>query len=170
MDLKGVPTKEEVLAIALSKLALKEDDIVLDIGCGTGNVSVAMSGYVKQVYAIERRREAVDFASENIRGRENIELIEGEAVDLIPSLPSFNKAFVGGTGDLEDVLKLIKGCETIVVNAARIEVASRAIEMMRDLKIFKEALIINVSKSYELAGGIAFRSLNPVFMVVGGCL
>ncbi|HEC57202.1 MAG TPA: cobalt-precorrin-6Y C(15)-methyltransferase, partial [Candidatus Syntrophoarchaeum butanivorans] len=52
MKLKGVPTKEEVLAIALSKLALKEDDIVLDIGCGTGNVSVAMSGYVKQVYAI----------------------------------------------------------------------------------------------------------------------
>jgi len=170
MGLRGVPTKEEVLAIALFKLALKGDDIVLDIGCGTGTVSLAVSNYVKKVVAIDRRREAIDVASAKIRGSENIELMEGEAKDLIPEIKSFNKAFVGGTGGLEDVLKLIRRCETIVVNAARIEVASRAIEVMKSLEIFKEALIINVSKSYDLAGGVAFKSLNPVFMVVGGCL
>jgi len=170
MNLGGVPTKEEVLAIALFKLAPEMGDIVLDIGCGTGTVSLAISNYVKKVVAIDRRREAIDVASENIKGYENIELIEGEAKDLIPEIESFNKVFVGGTGDLEEVLNLIKECDIIVLNFARIEVASMAIELMKVFGIFKEALVINVAKSYELAGGIAFKPLNPVFMVVGGCL
>jgi cobalt-precorrin-6B (C15)-methyltransferase len=170
MTLGGVPTKEEVLAIALFKLGLEKDDIVLDIGCGTGTVSLAVSKSTKKVVAIDRRKGAIDVASANIKGYENIELREGEAKALIPEIPSFNKAFVGGTGDLGEILNLIKDCDRIVLNAARIEVASMAITVMKNLEIFKEALVINVAKSYDLAGGIAFKPLNPVFMVVGGCL
>ncbi|MHC1604268.1 MAG: precorrin-6Y C5,15-methyltransferase (decarboxylating) subunit CbiT [Candidatus Syntropharchaeales archaeon] len=170
MNLGGVPTKEEVLAIALFKLAPEKDDVVLDIGCGTGTVSLAVSSAAKKVVAIDRRKKAIDVASENIKGHYNIELLEGEAKELIPLISSFNKAFVGGTGDLEEILNLIKDCDGIVLNAARIEVASMAIEVMKNLEIFKEVLVINVAKSYDLAGGVAFKSLNPVFMVVGGCL
>ena len=170
MKLKGVPTKEEVLAIALLKLAPEKDDIVLDVGSGTGTVSIAVSKIAKKVIAIDRRKEAIDVASETIKGYHNIELLEGEARELIPKIPSFNKAFIGGTGDLKDVLNLVKDCERVVLNAARIEIATQAILTMKELGIFKEALIINISKSYDLAGGVAFRSLNPVFMVVGMCL
>jgi hypothetical protein len=38
---------------------------------------------------------------------------------------------------------------------------------MREIGIFEEMLLINISKSYELAGEIAFRPLNPIFMVIG---
>ena len=43
----------------------------------------------------------------------------------------------------------------------------RTAEIMKKLEIFTEMLIVNVSKSYELAGLTAFKSLNPVFIVVG---
>jgi len=38
---------------------------------------------------------------------------------------------------------------------------------MKNMEIFKEMLIVNVSKSYELAGGTAFKNLNPVFIIIG---
>ena len=129
VKLKGVPTKSEIIALTLFKLELKKDDILLDIGCGSGNVSIEASKYVNKIFAIDKRKEAIDLSKENIeiKGKKNISLIEGEAIEVIPKITNYNKAFVGGTGGhLEDILNLIKGSDKIVVNASRIEVASRA--------------------------------------------
>jgi cobalt-precorrin-6B (C15)-methyltransferase len=41
MNLPGGPTKDEVMAVSLAKLALRPDDIFADIGCGTGRIAVA---------------------------------------------------------------------------------------------------------------------------------
>jgi cobalt-precorrin-6B (C15)-methyltransferase len=38
---------------------------------------------------------------------------------------------------------------------------------MQDLGIFNEAVHVQISKSYELAGGIAFKPINPVYIIVG---
>jgi len=82
-----------------------------------------------------------------------------------------DKAFFGGTFRITEMLEIAKKNKsiksTVVVNAARIGVAADVIRKMRELGIFKEALIVNISKSYELAGDIAFKNLNPVFIVVG---
>ena len=39
--LAGGPTQDEILAVSLFKLDLRNTDTVLEIGCGTGKVSVA---------------------------------------------------------------------------------------------------------------------------------
>lgn len=36
-------TKEEIRALALSKLRIRKGDMILDIGCGTGSVTVEAS-------------------------------------------------------------------------------------------------------------------------------
>ena len=55
-------TKSEVRAVSISKLELKRDSVLYDIGAGTGSVSIeaAMQMPAGQVYAIERDREASD--------------------------------------------------------------------------------------------------------------
>jgi cobalt-precorrin-6B (C15)-methyltransferase len=174
MKPKGGPTKEEIIAIALLKLQIKKDDLFVDIGCGAGNVSLEAAKLAKRIYAIDRREEAISFTKKRIKEErfKNIEVIQGEAKDIIPKLPNVNCAFIGGTREIEDVIKLLIGKlhGRLVVNAARIEIASNVINAMKELGIFKEALLVNISKSYDLSGGIAFKPLNPVFMVVGECL
>lgn len=54
-------TKSEVRAVSLSKLELKKDSVVYDIGAGTGSVSVeaALAAPEGHVYALSRRKRAV---------------------------------------------------------------------------------------------------------------
>jgi cobalt-precorrin-6B (C15)-methyltransferase len=43
MGLKGGPTQDEVMAVSLAKLGIRPGDRVVDVGCGTGKVAVAIS-------------------------------------------------------------------------------------------------------------------------------
>lgn len=63
----GTPSQPEIIAIALSKLKPKTTDAFADIGCGSGSVSIAASPFVKHVYAIDDREEAILATKENIK-------------------------------------------------------------------------------------------------------
>ncbi|VVB68325.1 Uncharacterised protein [uncultured archaeon] len=41
--------------------------------------------------------------------------------------------------------------------------------MMKEAGIFQELLQIHISRGYTLAGDIALKPANPIFMVVGRC-
>ena len=103
MELSGGPTKDEVMAISLFKLGLLEGDIFADIGCGTGKISLAVSHRASKIYAIDRRKEAIELAREKAerKGKENILFFHGEAVDFLPSIDQLDCAFIGGSGNLE---------------------------------------------------------------------
>jgi cobalt-precorrin-6B (C15)-methyltransferase len=47
--LAGGPTQDEIMAVSLFKLGLISSDTVLEIGCGTGKVSVAVTVCKKSV-------------------------------------------------------------------------------------------------------------------------
>ena len=66
-NLPGGPTQDEIMAVSLFKLGLRDTDTVLEIGCGTGKVSVAMAKQAKKVYALDRRPEALPVAAETAR-------------------------------------------------------------------------------------------------------
>ena len=54
-------TKREVRAAALSLLEVEEDDVLWDVGAGTGSVSVELALLARRgrVYAVERKGEAL---------------------------------------------------------------------------------------------------------------
>lgn len=98
MGLKGGPTQDEIMAVSLFKLNIEEGDVMADIGCGTAKISIEASKKCSNVYAIDRRAEAVDYAKSEIEkaGRENIILIHGEASTALEDIGALDCAFVGG--------------------------------------------------------------------------
>jgi len=168
---KGGPTKPEIAAISLSKLQLTKNDIFADIGCGTGSISILAAGLASEVYAIDSREEAITATRQNIESANvhNITIIHGEAPAALDDLPTLDCVFVGGTrnitGMLEQLAKKVQG--RIVVNAVRIQTASTIIRIMQDMGFFEEAVHVQVAKSYPLAYDIAFKAINPVYIIVG---
>lgn len=63
------------MAISLFKMELRNGDTMLDLGCGTGKVSIAAARLAKKVYAVDRRPEAITYASDAAKrpGVTNIE-------------------------------------------------------------------------------------------------
>ncbi len=172
MELSGGPTKDEVMAISLFKLGLLEGDIFADIGCGTGKISLAVSHRALKIYAIDRRKEAIDLARNKAQriGAENISFFHSEAVDFLQTVDQLDCAFIGGSGNLERILRILHtlGTRSIVVNAVKVETLYLAITTMEQLGIFKEAVHVQVSRSSPLAGGTMFKPIDPVYIIVGG--
>jgi len=173
MDLPGGPTRDEVLAIDLFKLELRQGDRFLDVGCGTGTVSVAAARRVKQVCAVDRRAEAITHA----RGRaaaarvENIQFFHGDALPFLQDQDDgFDCAFVGGSRDLSRVLERLADLveRRIVVNAVLVATLQEAVGTLQRLGIFREALQVQVARSSPLAGGYRFCADDPVYVIVGG--
>ena len=105
-------TKEEIRWVSIGKLQIEESDICLDIGGGTGSISIEMANFASKgkVYVIETNEEAISLINQNIEKfkKNNIELIKGLAPVDLPNR-KFNKIFVGGTkGEIEKILDYVE--------------------------------------------------------------
>ena len=167
----GGPTQDEIMAISLSKLGLSKKDHVLDLGCGTGKVSIALAQLVQKVYAVDRRPEAIRYAQGEAHkaGITNIEFFAGEAMDFFESDLTFDCAFVGGSKQIAEVLPRLaqKVRRTIVVNAVLTSTLSTVVETMQRLGIFREVIHVQVSRSHGIGAGIMFKPIDPVYVIVG---
>lgn len=166
----GTPTQPEIIAIALSKLGIKPGEVFVDIGCGSGSVSMAAAGFAKRVFAIDSREDAILATSANIKehGINNIYVLKGDAEKLLHDI-DFDCAFIGGSKNIEQILRiLIKAQARFVVSAVRVETVAIAQDIMKEKKVFRELLQIQLSRGNELAGGTMFKPENPVFLIVGG--
>jgi cobalt-precorrin-6B (C15)-methyltransferase len=171
MELRGGPTQDEIMAISLFKLDIREGDVMADIGCGTGKVAVAAAARAGRVIAVDRRPEAIRCAREAIRqaGASNIDLLEGEATDVLRNVGRLDCAFVGGSGSIEEVLEMLaeRVGGRIVVNAVLLETMQAAVAAMKRLGIFEEVVHVQVARSRPLAGGMMLTPIHPVFVIVG---
>ena len=173
MYLPGGPTKDEVLAISLLKLDPGIDDVFADLGCGTGKVSLAVSPLVREVYAVDRREEAIEMTREQAEaaGLSNISCRHAEIADFLREFPDIDVAFVGGTQSLRETLGLLVkgGVRRVVVNAVLLESVHETVTCMRSLGIFEEIVNVQVSRGVPLGRGIMMKPLDPVFIITGGC-
>lgn len=161
----GGPTGEEVAAVALQKLG--EGSSFLDVGCGTGFVSVLASRRFDEVFAVDRRDVAVETARRNF-GRHGVEgdVVKGEAPGALSALPSPDAAFLGGSRNLEEVVRFLEDAR-VVASCARLETVTRARDALERRDRFEECVMIDVAEGYDLEGGTAFTRRNPVYLVVG---
>ncbi|MDD5141959.1 methyltransferase domain-containing protein [Methanoregula sp.] len=169
--LPGGPTQDEVMAVSLQKLGLCSTDTVLEIGCGTGKVSVAITNSVKKVVSIDIRPEAVTLATKTAQsaGRKNIEFSCTEATEFLRHDAEYDCAFIGGTKNLLAVLPVLakRVKRTIVINAVLLSTVCEAVSTLQELGLFVEVVQVQVSRSKPLAGSLMFKPIDPVYIIVG---
>ena len=75
---------ERLYQVGVDLAKITREDIVFDLYCGIGTISLFMSQFAKKVYGIEIVKEAVEMAKENvIRNQiDNVEFIAGD-VELV---------------------------------------------------------------------------------------
>ena len=68
------------VVMMLEALELKSDDVVLEIGAGSGYQAALLSKLCKKLYTLEIIQELAEFAKENIKkaGITNVEIIEAD--------------------------------------------------------------------------------------------
>lgn len=167
-------TKQEVRSVTLSKLELCREDVVYDVGAGTGSVSVEMALLCRegQVYAIETNPEAVALIEENKKafGLCNLHVISGKAPEALAGLPKPDKVFLGGTkGSMDDILKLVleKNPQArVVVNAIALESMMEAVTGLTALGC-KPVDVVQLSsaRSKEVGRYHMMTAQNPIFII-----
>ena len=161
---QGKFTKDEIIGVVFSKLKPEKEWTFADIGSGSGRVAEFFSKYVRKVYAVEKDEDTASGLRLRFKGS-SVEVVNSDGYDFLKN-HSPECVFFGGTSGIDRMLEVCMA-ERMAVNCARVDIAVNVAEKMRELGIFREIVAVNVSKSYDLAGGIAFRALNPVFVVVG---
>lgn len=166
-------TKEEIRAIAISKLRLKEDHSVIDVGCGSGSITVELCLQTKgNVYAIDFDKNAVELTKKNLQkfGAE-AEVILGKAQDVLPKLPQADAVIVGGTwGDTKQVIELavdrVKKGGRIVIDTILIETMYQALATINELKMAEVDITqITISKARKVTTGTMMLARNPVMII-----
>jgi cobalt-precorrin-6B (C15)-methyltransferase len=169
--LAGGPTQDEIMAVSLFKLGLQSTDYVLEIGCGTGKVSLALAERAQKVLSIDRRPEAVEIAQKKASGKNirNIQFSCAEALDVIGDTATYDCAFIGGTRNIREILPVLAGKvrRTIVINAVLVSTLAESVSLMQNLGIFTEVVEVHVARSHPIAGSIMFKPIDPVYIIVG---
>ncbi|MGL5711839.1 MAG: decarboxylating cobalt-precorrin-6B (C(15))-methyltransferase [Paraclostridium sp.] len=166
-------TKEEVRAISINKLNLKDKNTFLDIGAGTGSVSVEIAyNYPNiDVISIECKDKAIELINQNIQKFDlsNIKVLRGYApLDIGSKVDSI---FIGGTGpNLEEILRWSKdnlnNGGTLVANFIIIDTFYKTLNLLRELGFEDvEATMLNVAKLDKLGQGEYFKPLNPIYII-----
>ena len=167
-------TKEEVRSISLSKLALSRASVVYDIGAGTGSVAVecARLCLAGTVYAIEKKKQALELLEQNKRKHKvwNLEIIPGEAPEAFAELPAPTHVFLGGSGGrlLEIVRELWKKNPGVrlVLNVISLETLREVMEVMKSMSFSKKEIVqISVAKAKELGNHPMMMGQNPVYVI-----
>ncbi|WP_350343053.1 precorrin-6Y C5,15-methyltransferase (decarboxylating) subunit CbiT [Proteinivorax tanatarense] len=168
-------TKSEVRSITLSKLQVKSNDILADIGSGTGSISVemALAAEKGEVYSIEINPDAVNLTKRNAEkfGIANMKIVQGKGSVVIPDLPKLNGVVIGGSkGELSQIFdgldhKLVCGGK-IVVNVITIENLYKCVKLLKQ-KNYKEIDVTQVliSKGEFIKELTMMKSQNPVFLI-----
>ena len=166
-------TKEEVRAISLDKLELHRAKRMLDVGSGTGSVTIqAARTYPHlEVVAIERKPDALALTKENIEyfRCQNVTLYEGLApIDLEGA---FDAIFVGGTGgNMREIFdwcqELLEDGGRLVLNFILLENALEAATIAEEANWKKlEIVMVQASRWTGLGGGHYFKPQNPTIIV-----
>jgi precorrin-6Y C5,15-methyltransferase (decarboxylating) len=173
---ENVPmTKEEVRWITVAKLAVLPDDVVYDIGAGTGSVAIelARKAYRGLAFAIEKEEIAVELIKRNRKnlGAYNLVAIADEAPAGLESLPTPNKAFIGGSsGNLREIVELLVAKNPnvrIAVNAVTLETLTQSLNVLSDIGFKTDVVCINAARAKKVGGYNMMMANNPVYIITG---
>ena len=174
---ESVPiTKEEVRAVQISKARLSAGQTVLDIGCGSGSITVEAGLQVEstgKVIGIDIDPKAVELTKNNLEKFQvsNTTIILGDAKEKISDLNEVDAIFIGGTGgDTKDILELsenkLKPGGRIVIGVILIETLYSVLQTIEKLKFNAiDITQITIGKSRKTSTGTMMLARNPVTVI-----
>ncbi len=172
-DRPGLMTKREIRVLVLGELALQPQQVVWDIGAGTGSVSIEIARLCPdcQVYAIEKTAVGYGLITQNCRRFqvENIVAIQGAAPDILADLPTPDRIFIGGSGG--NLSQILNKCDRIspqgvvVLAIATVEHLTMALAWLSERQWNYQLLQVQLSRSVPIAHLTRFSPLNPVTIV-----
>jgi precorrin-6Y C5,15-methyltransferase (decarboxylating) len=171
---RGLITKRDARALILARLALRETDVVWDVGAGSGAVSVeaAELAWRGRVYAVEHDAENLGYIRRNAarHGALNVDVVEGRAPGALADLPAPDAVFVGGTGGaLAAIFHHIAGTARpgcrVAASFATLENLGEALACGRELGWGMDVTQVNIAHGADIAGRTRLAPLNPVFIV-----
>jgi precorrin-6Y C5,15-methyltransferase (decarboxylating) len=135
----GQITKAEVRAVTLSSLAPRAGELLWDVGCGSGSVGIEWSlcHPRNRAIGIEPRPDRASRAERNALalGVPSLRVVNGEAPEVLQSLPQPDAVFVGGgarqPGMVEACWTALPGGGRIVANAVTVETEMRLFEAQK---------------------------------------
>lgn len=167
-------TKEEIRSISLSKLALTKHAVVYDIGAGTGSIGLecALQATDGIIYAIEKNEDALELLANNQQhlGVTNLEIIAGEAPEVLEKLPAPTHAFIGGSsGNMKEIIYLLLNKNPnvrIVINCIALETAAEVMNLLKEITFeYQDIVQVYVGKSRTLGKYHMMMGQNPVYII-----
>ena len=174
---ESVPiTKEEVRTIQISKARLSTGQTVLDIGCGSGSITVEAGLQIEtsgKIIAVDIDPNAIELTKLNLKkfGVSNATLILGNAKEKMSELPDADAIFIGGTGG--DTQEIVQLCESklqsggrIVIGTILIETLYAVLQTIDKLKFNSVDITqITIGKSRKTSTGTMMLARNPVTVI-----
>ena len=153
-------TKCEIRKAVMNEARIEEDSIVLDVGAGTGSISIeaALAAPKGHVYAIERFDKGIELIHENMK-KFNVE-----------DLPELDAVIIGGsaggmTGIMDEVQRLLKVGGRLVVTAVTMETGYTILKELKGRPFTYEGYQMSISR-YRKAGPYHLLDpLSPIFIV-----
>ena len=174
-DRPGLMTKREIRVQILSELALRPQQVMWDIGAGTGSVSVEMARLVPdgEVWAIEQTTAGAELIRQNARrfNTPNLQVVQGNAPAVLASMPSPHRIFIGGSGGY--LIPILEYCTERLLPDGRCVVALTTLEHQATLAHWllqhptwaAQWLQIALARSIAIASLTRWTPLNPITLV-----
>jgi cobalt-precorrin-6B (C15)-methyltransferase len=167
-------TKEEIRAIAISKLRLKEGFAAIDIGCGSGSITVelCLQTNSNNVYAIDFNAKAINLTKKNLSkfGVKALTML-ARAEDVLPTLPKVDAIMIGGSwGNICQILtlaidRLVNGGR-IVIDTILIETMYKALDTLRYSKLSGiDITQATLAKGRQVSTGTMMLARNTVTII-----
>lgn len=168
----GMITKREVRVNVISLLNLKEGDIILDIGAGSGSVSIEASfnPIGTLVFAIENDEAAFLNIKTNIKrlSANNVKPVLADFKSVSSILPTPDKIFIGGgkiTENLDTAYEMLKNGGTIVIATVSFENLREVLKFAEEKGIHFYISQISSMRGEVVKGNTLMKANTPVFLV-----
>jgi cobalt-precorrin-6B (C15)-methyltransferase len=162
--------------LTISKARLREGFYVLDVGCGTGGLTVEAAlqvGKKGKVIAVDEDEEAVKLTTSNVEkfnAQDVVKVIRGKAPEALLDLSKVDVVLIGGTKNLREIIQeaheKLKENGRIVINAILLETGFTALDELKKTG-FKEidVTLVFVAKGKHIEHGTMMLARNPITII-----
>lgn len=167
-------TKCEIRKAVMNEARIDEDSVVLDVGAGTGSISIeaALGAPKGHVYAIERFDKGIELIHRNKEkfNVSNMTVIKAKAPEGMEELPPLDAVIIGGSAGgmgtiVDEAQRLLKVGGRLVVTAVTMETGYTILKELKGRPFNYDGYQMSISR-YRKAGPYHLLDpLSPIFIV-----